>query len=280
MFNRFRDGLVYPKLLLQYRKDSMWKVILYIVFFAVLFSSASIVDVIKYDGLSDGYKEHVRQNATVVTEDCAIINAELVCDSEYKIELFEDTLITFYLDSHAELDLDRYEESGYSIIIHGEYIYFNFRGLNAYTYLIGDLGSSIHNVNFSDQTDNPTVFYDSIFDAVDELLVSNKTVWGTSIILMEVLISFTVYMMFIMLSAYFLRKRFVIVPFKQLFAMTAYSSTGLFVILIFDSIFELDLILIVILIILAFRQNNALSSEIEKRLKSKPKSKDNGDNHE
>ena len=269
MFNRFRDGLVYPKLLLQYRKDAMWKVILYIVFFAILFSSASIVDVIKYDGLSESYKEYVRQNAVVVTEDCAITNAVLVCDSEYKIELYEDTLITFYLDSHAELDLDRYEESGYTIIIHGEHIYFNFRGFNAYTYLISDLGSSIHNVNFSDQTDDPTLFYDSIFDAVDELLINNKTVWGASIILVEVMISFTIYMMFIMLSAYFLRKRFLVVPFKQLFAMTTYSSTGLFVILIFDSIFELDLFLIILLIILAFRQNNALSSEIERRLKNK-----------
>ncbi len=269
MFNRFRDGLVYPKLLLQYRKDSMWKVILYIVFFAALFSSASIVDVIKYDGLSDNYKEYVRQNAVVVTEDCAITNAALICDSEYKIELYEDTIITFYLDSHSELDFDRYEESGYSIIIHGDYIYFNLKGVNAYTYLISDLNSSIHNIDFSDQTDNPTVFYNSIFNAIDELLVGTKTAWGTSIIVIEILISFSVYMMFILLSAYFLRKRFIVVPFKQLFAMTTYSSSGLFVILIFDSIFELDLFLIVLLIILAFRQNNALSSEIERRLKNK-----------
>ena len=269
MFNRFRDGLVNPKLLLQYRKDAMWKVVLYIVFFAVLFSSASIVDVIKYDGLSGIYKEQVKEDATVVTEDCNISNAVLVCDSEYEIELYKDVIFTYYLDSYSELDFDRYKNSGYSIIIHDDSIYMSVNGIKVYDYLISDLDTSIHNIDFSDQTNEPSVFYDSVFNAVDNLLVEYKLLWGTLIILTEVLISFSVYMMFIMLSAYFLRKRFPIVPFKQLFAMTTYSSTGLFVILIFDSIFELNLFLIVLLIILAFRQNNALSFEIEKRLKNK-----------
>lgn len=269
MFNRFRDGLVYPKLLLKYRKDAMWKVILYIVFFAVLFSSASIVDVIKYDGLSEVYKEHVRQTATVVTEDCEIANAVLVCDSEYKILLYEDSIVNFYLDSHDELNFDRYDNSGYALIIFGDSIYFSFNGMETYSYLISDLDTSIHNIDFNLQVSAPSAFYNSIFTAVDEIFVQYKMVWGSLIIFIEIMISFTVYMMFILLSAYFLRKRFKVVPFKQLFAMTTYSSTGLFVILIFDSIFQLNLFLIVLLIILAFRQNNALSSEISKRLKNK-----------
>ena len=269
MFNRFRDGLVNPKLLLEYRKDAMWKVVLYIVFFAVLFSSASIVDVIKYNGLSEAYKEDVRQSVIEITEDCAIVNTELRCDSEYKIELYEDPIFTFYLDSHSEVDFDRYKDSGYAVIIHNDSIYISLNGFETYTFLISDLDPSIHNLDFSDQTNDPTVFYNSVFNAVDDLLVDYKAAWGSIIIIVEILISFSVYMMFIMLSAYFLRKRFRVVPFKQLFAMTTYSSTGLFVILIFDSIFELNLFLIVLLIVLAFRQNNALSSEIARRLKNK-----------
>ncbi len=269
MFNRFRDGLVNPRLLLKYRKDAMWKVGLYIVFFAILFSSASIVDVIKYDGLTETYKESIRQSMTDVTEDCSIVNAELICDSEYKIELYEDQIVTFYLDSHAVMDFERYKESGYAVVIHKELIYVSVNGLEVYDYSISDLDPSIHNVDFSDQADNSNVFYGSIFNAVDEVTIQYKSIWGSMIIITEVLISFAVYMMFIILSAFFLRKRFSVVPFKQLFAMTTYSSTGLFVILIFDSIFELNLFLIVILIILAFRQNNALSAEIEKRLKNK-----------
>jgi hypothetical protein len=235
----------------------------------VLFSSASIVEVIKYDGLTEVYKEDIRQSMTEVTEDCAIVNAELICDSEYKIELYEDQIVTFYLDSHSELDFDRYEDSGYAIVIHKDSLFVSVNGLEAYKYLISDLDSSIHNLDFSDQADNPNVFYDAIFNAVDDLTIQYKGVWGSLIIVFEVMISFAVYMMFIMLGAYFLRKRFTVVPFKQLFAMTTYSSTGLFVILIFDSIFELNFILILILIILAFRQNNALSAEIERRLKNK-----------
>lgn len=269
MFNRFRDGLVNPRAIIEFRKDAMWKVVLYIVFFAILFSSATIIDVIKYDGLTEVYKENVRQSMTDVTEDCAIVNSELICDSEYKIELYEDLVITFFLDSHANLDFERYSDSGYAIIIHDDSLYVSVNGLNVYSYLIEDLDSSIHNLDFSDQASNPKVFYNSIFTAVDELAIQYKTLWGSIIILIEVLISFVVYIMFIMLSAYFLRKRFPIVPFKQLFAMTTYSSTGLFVILIFDSIFQLNIFLIIILIIFAFRQNNALSLEIDRRLKNK-----------
>lgn len=269
MYNRFRDGLVNPKLLLEYRKDAMWKVILYIVFFAILFSSASIVDVIKYDGLSEVYKENVRQSANEVTEDCAIVNAELICDAEYKIEVYEDQIFTFYLDSYSQLDFDRYKESGYAIIIHDKSIYASVNGIKIYDYLIEDLDSSIHNIDFNDQTNDSKVFYNSVFNAVDELLISYKATWGTLVVVVEVIISFVIYMMFILLSAYFLRKRFSIVPFKQLFAMTTYSSTGLFVVLIFDSILQLNIFLIVILLILAFRQNNALAIEIDRRLKNK-----------
>lgn len=269
MFNRFRDGLVNPRMLLEYRKDAMWKVILYIVFFAILFSSGSIVDIIKYDGVSESYKEFVRQNATIITEDCAITNSILSCDDEYMIEVYDETMITFYLDSYSELDLSRYDNVGYSVVVHYDTVYFNYRGLNAYMYSINDLDPALHNLDFNDQTDNPNAFYSSLFEGVDELLVSTKTFWGLSIIFIEVLISLTVYMMFVLLSTYFLRKRFQVVPFKQLFAMTTYSSTALFVILVFDSILNLSLLLVILLIIVAFRQNNILSSEIERRLKIK-----------
>lgn len=269
MFNRVRDGLVYPRELLRYRKDAMWKVILYIVFFAVLFSSGSIVETITYDGLSESYKENVRQNMTVVNEDCAIENSILVCDSEYTIQLYQDNMVFFYLDSHAELDLELYQESGYSIIFHQDSVYFAYKNRVAYTYLISDLDNSIHNLDFSDQTTSPVVFYNSLFTVVDSLLISSRAYWGTIIVFMEIMISFVVYMLFILLSAYFLRKRFAIVPFKHLFAMTTYASTGLFIILIFDSLLSFNLLLLFLLVVLAFRQNNLLASEIEKRLKNK-----------
>lgn len=247
----------------------MWKVVLYIAFFAILFSSASVIDVIKYDGISESYRESIKQDMTIVNEDCAIVNSRLICDSEYKILVYEQTLISFYIDSHVELDYGRYEEAGYAIIIHEDHIYFSYKGIEAYSYLINDLDSKAHNIDFNDQLNDPDLFYNSIFDSLDELLVEYKVAWGSIIIFFEILISFVVYMMFIMLSSYFLRRRFKVVPFKQLFAMTAYSSTALFVILIFDSILELNIILIVLLIIVAFRQNSALSNEIARRLKNK-----------
>ena len=104
---------------------------------------------------------------------------------------------------------------------------------------------------------------------IDELIVSYKNIWGPAMVLIEVAISIIFYLIFVSFSAWFLRRRFIVIPFKEAFTMTAYSSTSLFIILTFYYMINLDLIIVIILLIISFRQNGIMSREIERRLKKK-----------
>ena len=65
-----------------------------------------------------------------------------------------------------------------------------------------------------------------------------------------------------------MRVRYKQIPFRQVFTITSYSSTALFIVLIFNNLLNLNTILLILLIIIAFRQNNILTVEIEKRLQN------------
>jgi hypothetical protein len=64
-----------------------------------------------------------------------------------------------------------------------------------------------------------------------------------------------------------MKMRFKPIKFKELFVMTVYSATALYLILIFDSLFSLSFFLVIVLVLIAFRQNNALSTELYLRMR-------------
>jgi len=269
MFNQVRDSIVYPREILKYRKDKVIFVLFYIFFFATLLSSKTIIDVVKYDGLSYAYKDQISQNMTVVDSDCEISNAVLMCDTEEIINLYEETVFTVYLDSNPELDFAEYSSSNYGIIIHDEAVYVYVFGLNTMTVLLSDLPSQLQNLDFTQQIGDSTAFYDNLFAGIDELILSYKTLWGSLTVGIELLISIMFYLAFILISAWFLKRRYKVIPFRETFALTTYSSTSLFIILTFYTLLNLSLLVVIVLLIVSFRQNGILSSEIEKRLKKK-----------
>ncbi len=269
MFKRVRDSLVYPKEILKYRKDSIFFVLFYLVFFAILLSTKSTIDVIKYDGLSEEYKTSIIEKMTVVNQDCELVSAKLVCDGNYLIKLYEEPIFTIYLDSSNEIDYSEYPSNEYTIIIHDEDINFYLYGISTLQLPLSDLPASIHNLDFDDQVNNPTVFYDNLFEGIDELVLDYKIIWGSMMVFIEIIISILFYLIFVLVSAWFLKRRYPVIPFKQTFTMITYSSTSLFIILTFYYMLELSLFIIIILLIVSFRQNGIMSREIEKRLKKK-----------
>ncbi len=267
MFNRVRDSLVYPKEILKYRKDKALFVVFYIVFFAILLSTRTIIDVAKYDGLSNSYKALVEENMTVVTKDCEIQNAKLVCDGDYLIKLYEEPVFVVYLDSHNTIDFDRYQSDKYTLIIHDDTVYFYFFGMNTMTFPINELPTELQNIDFNDQVNNASLFYNNLFSGLDSLILSYKDIWGAMMIAIEILISIAFYMIFILISSWFLKMRYKVIPFKETFALTTYSSTSLFIILTFYSMLDLDVIIVIILLVISFRQSGIMNKEIERRLK-------------
>lgn len=267
MFSRVRDSLVYPKEILKYRKDRMIFVILYLLFFAALLSTRTIIDVVKYDGLSAVDKEHIEEDMPIIDNNCAIISAKLSCDGEHIISTYDDSLFTLYLDSHTTVDFSEYPDDEYSIIINDESVYVYVFGINSLTVPLSDFPISLQNIDFNDQVNNPNAFYNNLFSGIDELIVSYKDIWGTMLVLVEFAVSISFYLLFLLFSAWFLKKRYPMIPFKETFTMTVYSSTSLYIILTFYSMLDLSLIIIIILLVISFRQNSIMNKEIDRRIR-------------
>jgi len=269
MFKRVRDSLVYPKEILNYRKDHLFFVLLYLFFFAIILSSGTVIDVIKYDGLANAYKASIEEEMTVVTQDCEILDATLICAGEYYINLYEEPVFAVYLFSKDISDFSEYPSSNYSFVFNEDKVYIFIAGINSFTIQISDLPIQLQNIDFDNQINDSTAFYSNIFSGIDELLMGYKNIWGPMLIAIEIIISSLFYLIFILVSSWFLKMRYKVIPFKETFTMTTYSSTSLFIILTFYSMLELNIFIIVILLVISFRQNGIMSREIERRLKKK-----------
>jgi len=270
MFKRVRDSLVYPAEILRYRKDHILLVLLYLLFFAALLSTKTIINVVKFDGLTEVAKESIKEEVNIIDNNCEIVSAELVCDGEHLISAYSDAMYTVYLDSNAAINYDVYPDNEYSVIIHGKSIYLYVFGINTVSFPLTDLPTPLQNIDFNEQVSDPTAFYNNLFIGVDELIVSYKGAWGFAVIAVELFISLLFYMIFILFSAFFMKKRYKIIPFKETFKMTVYSSTSLYIILTFYSMLNLSIIIVVLLLFISFRQNGILNREIDRRIRKKP----------
>ena len=266
MYTRFYNSIINPKNIVQYRNDSLFKVFLYVFFFAVLLSTRITIDTLTFDGLSPATKEQIKMNFEDVDPSCAIIDTNLSCDTKASHLLYTDTIVAYYIDSNPTLDLSLYRETGYFIVLFEDAFHFVVGGTEVFIVEVSSLSSSIQNFDFSLQTSDPTLFYNTIFNEVDAVLLANKSIWAPTLIIADFLMNFAMYMLFIMMSAWFLRIRFKQVKFKQLFVMTVYSSTALYIILIINSLYNLNFFIIAILLIVALRQNSQLSIELYRRL--------------
>jgi hypothetical protein len=245
-------------------------VFLYILFFAVLLSTRIAIDTITFDGMSVATKEAMKTEFADVDDTCMIIEGTLDCTSAESTLVYQDILIGFYTDSFDNFNPNIYSSTGYTIVLHGEALYFVVSGTELITIPVTDLNDSFQNLDFSTQVSDPDYFYATVFDAVDDYLLSTKTLWGTGAILIDFLTNFTMFMIFVLVSAWMLRLRFKVIKFKHLFVMTTYSSTALYLILILNSLYNLSFFIILIMLLVAFRQNSRLSLELYRRLNKKP----------
>lgn len=270
MYTRFYNSIISPRNIVNYRTDSLFRVFLYILFFAVLLSTRITIDTITFDGIGGAVKESMISEFETVDQTCIIEDAVFTCATAESTLVYQDVVIGFYTDSFDNFNSSVYSSDGYAIILHGDSLHFVVSGTELMTIPISELSEEFQQLDFSTQDTDPTYFYATIFDAADEYLMSIKTYWGTGMIIIDFLTNFTMFMIFILVSAWMLRMRFKVIKFKHLFVMTAYSSTALYLILILNSLYSLSFFIIVIMLIVAFRQNSQLSVELYRRLNKKP----------
>jgi len=270
MYTRFYNSIIAPRNIVNYRTDSLFRVFLYILFFAILLSTRITIDTVTFDGMSVASQEALKTEFETVDQTCIINDGTLDCTSAESTLVYQDIVIGFYTDSFDNFNASIYSSSGYNVVMHQDSLYFVVSGTELMEIPISALNEAFQNLDFSTQVSDPDYFYTVVFDAVDDYLMSTKTFWGTGMILIDFLTNLAMFMIFILVSAWMLRLRFKVVKFKHLFIMTAYSSTALYLILILNSLYNLSFFVILIMLIVAFRQNSQLSLELYKRLNKKP----------
>ncbi|MEC9484563.1 MAG: DUF1189 family protein [Candidatus Izemoplasma sp.] len=281
MYERFRDSLVNPTRIVEFRKDKVILVILYVLFFAALLSTRTTIEMVTFNGIRPNTQEYIKNEMTVIGDKCAVVDATVTCDSALREEVYVDGFIRYHIDSYGSINPDMYAE-GYNIIFHKDNVALVFNGtlVNAVTLKISDLPESLHNLDFALQETDPDQFYTELVNGINTFLLSQKPIFAPIMIIMEIISNFILFMIFVLISSWFMNMRFKPIKYRDLFVMTAYAGTALYLILIFDSLFSLSFFLIVILILIAFRQNNALSRELFRRLHTNQKTQNNDENDE
>ena len=270
MYTRFYNSIISPRNLVEFRNDSLFRVFSYILFFALLLSTRSIIDVVTFDGMDQAAKEAMISDINDVNETCEIVNSSLTCERKESTLIYNMSIMSFYTDSFDNWNPSVYQDAAYNLVVHGDEIHIVVSGQDITQIPLSDLPENLQNFDFELYETNNTLFFDTIFDALDDYMMSTKTLWGGILIFFDFVSNLIMFMIFILLSTWMLRVRFRQVKFKQLFTMTSYSSTALYVILILNSLYNLNFFLVLILLFVAIRQNSQLSMELYRRLTKKP----------
>ena len=266
MYKRFRDSLSNPRGLVAYRKDKLWKVLLYLSFFALLTGTRSLIDVAQYDGLSFAYQEVMVENIEEMDETCAIVDGRYGCEEESSQLFYDDLSIRFFFDSYETFDQTRYDDEQYAVVVHEQSVRFLFNGTPMYEQSLASFSDAFLNLDFALQTSDPDSFHQQVIAGVSDFLVATKWTWGFGAIFAEVLLGLLLFLFFTLVNSYFMYRRFMMVKFKAVFVMTVYASTALFVVLIFDQMFQFSFFITLLLIFIAFRQNSQLNDELMRRM--------------
>ena len=239
------------------------------VIFIALLSTKTIIDVIKFEDISYRTIEAYSLALEDVDPTCKIEDDLYTCDTQKNQLLIDDQVIMFYLDSRNEMVMGDYD-GFYNVVLNKDKINVIFANNVFISQQIEDLPEELRTLDFSLQDSDLDAFEEQLFSGVSKLIASYKGTWGPGIILADMLSSLLLFMLFIMISSWMLKARFKAIPFKQIFVMTVYSSTALYIILILNSLYSLSIFTMFLLVIVAVRQNSQLSLELYRRLNKKP----------
>ncbi len=263
MYNRFVSSLMAPMFIVEFRNDKLFKVLLYVVFFALLLSTRMIIQTTTYSGVSYSLGNEITTKLHENASECTISDYTLTCDNNQVYDIYIDGPFAVYFDSRDIFTTDGYL-SPYTFVFYQDKMYVLYAGTKIKEEVIGDIFPSLDNVDFSSTSKDAL-----IINAINDYILAYKWIWAPSLIIFDFLVNLMLFLIFDLFSAWMLRLRFPSVPFSQSFKMSVYSATALYLILIFNSLFAMNGFLLIILLLIAFRQNSQLTMEIMRRLKRK-----------
>ena len=266
MLNRVRLSLISPQSLVMYQKDSIFRALGYIAFFAVLMSTALFISVLNYEGIEHTTKDAIVDAVVPLEDSCAIVEGSLACESEGKHVFLDLYNATYTLDYSEQLDTSDYQGFVYHFVLHDDALYFIMLGEIVEERLITDLHPDVHNLDLNFDEDSEAAFFEAVFAAVDQELVATKSLWGSLLVITRILFNFMLFNLFILINTLLTNMRLKKVKFKQLYVMMSYAATLLFIVLIFhemlSAVIEVSFVLLIIALFISFRQMNRLAMEL------------------
>ncbi len=261
MLDRIKKALVEPHKLIQFRKDRLRRVFLYLTFFALLFSTSTVIGTLTFEGLETSVQAVFRDDVNTQALPCALEDGQLVCESPQSQLLYEGNNIVMRLDVDQDTDLSTLRGLRYYGLLQNEGLSLVFMGneLRFFTYETLAL-ERLDFTTFDDQT------LDDLFVLVDRVILELRPLWAPVVMIGRLIGALVLFNVFIVINAFILRFRLPMVPFKQMYVMFAYASTTLFIVLIFDTLVTLNIFLFIVLLFFAFRQTSKMALELQKRL--------------
>ena len=119
MFERFRDSLINPERILFFRKDSIFRILFVMLFYATLMSLFMIIDTTSFNGLNIPTKTEIRDTLYEENLDCQILNYNLECSQDESVKLFNYfDLVDFYIVSTDTFNLNEVSDQDAYIVLH------------------------------------------------------------------------------------------------------------------------------------------------------------------
>lgn len=272
MLERIRLALVNPTGLLKYYKDGVFKALLYMGFFAMLMATPLLITTVTFDGVSAQTKATIEETIEFPNDACQTTNARVECDSDIKHTMYETETMLFHLDSHDTLTLDEYDGFVYHVVLHDDSIHLVVMNTIVETRQLESFEAPIQNLDMSPTTDaEEDTFYEAVFAASDEIILDTKPLWGTMVVLTNIIFNIILFLVFILINTFLSKSRLPGIPFKTVFVLMAYAATALYIVLIFNEFLTaifgtVSFLILIIFLFVAFRQMNRMTMALYKRI--------------
>ena len=260
MYNRIRLSLIQPEALIDYRNDRIFKVLGYMLLFALFLSTASVIDVLTFERIEEPLRAVIDSDLNVQNLPCQLDAVSLSCEGDVNQQIYAANNIEAYVLSTLP-SFEEYRGFTYYLLYAPEGVHLVFSAQEVAFFTYEDLA-----VEPLDLSASPVATRAAFIQSLDRMVFLWRPIWGPVVVIGRILGSLLIFNLFVIINVFILRLRLPMVPFRQMFAMFTYASTALFIVLIFDAMVPLNFFLFIVLLFVAFRQTSRLALEMQKRL--------------
>lgn len=267
MYERLRDSLIYPEQILNYRKDSIFRILFVLLLYAAIMSLYIIVDTTTFDELNIPTMDYLEEQ--FVTEDipCEFNDSVLICDEDTNQLLFNYLdAIGVYVHSGDVVDYSSFDEGSVSMIFHDDELILISFG-SPITMKITDLIPAIDDIDFRVIESDQDGFNESLIKIIEDTMVQTKSTWAPIVITMYILLNFLLALLIALITGFFFKTRYKVIPFKETFRFGVYMSSSTYLILGLMNMIGLELFLFVLIIFINSRQMGRVVNAINQVMK-------------